>query len=46
MTKYWRLVVAGVFLALVVGFTPAPAVFMALIAGFVAGTSTGRKDRG
>jgi ABC-type uncharacterized transport system permease subunit len=46
MNRYWRLVVAGVFLALVAGFTPAPAVFMALIAGFVAGLSTGRRDRG
>jgi ABC-type uncharacterized transport system permease subunit len=46
MTKYWRLVVAGVFLALVAGFTPAPSVFLALIAGFVAGVSTGRRDRG
>ena len=46
MRRYWRLLVAGVVLALVAGLTPAPAVFTALIAGFIAGVATGRKDRG
>lgn len=45
MTKYWRLLVAGVFLAFLAGFTPAPALFIALFAGFVSGLATGRRDR-
>ena len=44
MNKYWRLFVAGVVLAFVAGLTPAPAVFTALAAGFIAGLFTGRRD--
>lgn len=45
MKHYWRLIVAGVVLAFWAGITPAPAVFTALIAGFIAGLATGRRDQ-